>query len=93
MRAADGTITTFDVPAVPLDLVVAGINASGVVAGSYSTSAEVAHAFVRAVDGTITIADPPAALATQATGINDQGLITGVFATGQGPVHGFVRTP
>ncbi|MBV9572232.1 MAG: hypothetical protein JO056_13415, partial [Alphaproteobacteria bacterium] len=82
--ASAATFVTFD--AGGTDTLVAGINASGVVAGSYfDRTAEhtcIQHGFVRSADGTITTFDPDAGtnlVHTQTNGINDSGQVAGFF--------------
>ena len=92
LRAADGTIATFDAPNDTNGTFPQNINASGWITGFYTASSTADHAFVRAPDGTITDFDPPGAGATEALGVNAKGAITG-FYFGNGTYHGFVRAP
>jgi hypothetical protein len=65
VRAADGTITTIDIPGAGTGgdqgTLVNTINAAGTVAGLYVDPNNVNHGFVRAADGTITTFDAPGA--------------------------------
>ncbi len=65
VRAANGTITTFDAPGAGTGTaqgtVAISINSAGVIAGTYEDANGVAHGFVRATDGTITTFDAPGA--------------------------------
>jgi hypothetical protein len=74
----------------------AGINAGGMITGSYDKGQDVPHGFVRAADGTVTKFDVLGAgeqqdAGTSPTGINNSGLITGTYADSNGVLHGFVR--
>jgi predicted membrane protein len=100
VRAADGTITTFDAPGAGTDefegTIPAGINPAGVIAGEYIDMDFVYHGFVRAANGTITTFDAPGAegsVGTIPNNINAAGAITGVYFDASFRQHGFVRTP
>jgi WD40 repeat protein len=87
VRAADGTITTFD--AGQRKTVPQSINPSGVVTGYYSSL--VGHGFVRAADGTITTFDA-GPYGTIPRSINPRGEIAGyTYASNSSLTHGFVR--
>jgi hypothetical protein len=58
--AANGAITTFDVPGSE-GTSASSINAAGIVTGSYIDANDATHGFVRATDGTITAFDAPGA--------------------------------
>ena len=84
VRAADGTITTFDPPNESSSWAY-GINADGVIAGQYAGF----HGYVRAADGTITKFDPKNSTKTFVLNINKGGAITGWY---EGGSHGsYVR--
>ncbi len=69
-----------------------GINAGGVITGSYANSNDnVSHGFVRDAGGVVTTFDYPGSDATYAMGINVGGEITGYYASG-GNEHGFLRS-
>jgi len=89
VRAADGTITTFD-PHGSKGTSGDAINKQGVIAGSYQDSGGTSHGFVRAVDGTITAFDPPGSEGTGAFGISGS-KITGYYFDGSTD-HGFLRS-
>src|SRR6266704_3327870 len=101
VRAADGTITTFDVLGAGTTPGTGGtpqqsINPGGVITGFYDDASYVAHGFVRAADGTITTFDVPGAGTTPGTGtipqsINPSGVITGYHGDASFGNHGFVR--
>lgn len=101
VRAADGTITEFDVPAAPTNVTHRGtspisINASGVITGMYETADTVGHGFVRAADGTMTTFDVPGAGAglTQGTiplRINAGGDVAGFYVDANHLSHAFIR--
>jgi hypothetical protein len=88
VRTSDGALTRFQ--ANGKDTFTAGINASGEVTGSYSTSP--VHGFLRDTSGVITTIDPPGSTGTFLTSISDSGAITGFFVDGSGS-HGFILTP
>jgi hypothetical protein len=107
MRAANGTITTFEAPGAATGAgVVQGtisgrINAAGDATGFYPDAKGVFHGFVRAADGTITSFEAPGAgtagtsmlPGTFAFSINDSANITGFYVDSKGVFHGFLRTP
>jgi hypothetical protein len=77
-----------------------GINALGVIAGSYQGADTVYHGFVRRPDGHFTTFEAPGAdttagsyNGTSPSSINDLGVITGSFSDASGLSHGFLRTP
>ncbi|MGD0628695.1 MAG: hypothetical protein ABR987_05055 [Terracidiphilus sp.] len=103
LRDPDGVFTLFDAPAVNpgvgnyLGTAPQGINTRGEVAGHYLGGDFVAHGFLRAPDGTITVFDDPAGgvgayQGTWAYGINDKGEIAGAVTDPAGGSHGFVRS-
>jgi len=65
VRAANGTITTFDAPGAGLGGHAGtnpmSINTAGAIAGTYRDANLVYHGFVRAANGTITTFDAPGA--------------------------------
>lgn len=74
----------------------AGINFSGVVAGSYSDTEGGIHGFVLAADGKITEFDAPGVFieqstGTEPTGINDAGVVVGHYWTPSFATRGFLR--
>jgi hypothetical protein len=100
VRAATGTITTFNAPgagtAKNQGTVAEGINTAGTIAGQYFDSGGVHHGFVRATTGTITTFNAPGAgtgigQGTVAYGINDSGVIAGSYFDSGTVGHGFVR--
>ena len=109
VRAPNGTITTFDAPGAstgpgtpknfpgPGTLPIS-INTAGDVAGAYTDSNHVVHAFVRSANGTITTFDAPGAgtssglvPGTVGGSINDAGNIAGMYSDASNVFHGFVR--
>ena len=93
VRAADGTITTFD--AGSYATYPASINPSGEIAGSYYNGDTTGyHAFLRAADGAITTFEAGSYTANP-TSINPAGDVTGYYFAGGGPhgllAHGFLR--
>ena len=88
VRAADGTITTFDPPGSQYTY-PNSINPAGTITGYYTDYAQ--HGFVRAADGTITTFDPPGSTGTIPWSINPAGTITGWYEDASYNPHGFVR--
>ena len=94
VRAADGTITSFDGPGAGTALFTAtvplSINSEGVITGWYAGAGDsTSHGFVRASDGTITSFDVGPE-GNNPTRCNPSGEITGWYGDAKG-VHGFVR--
>jgi hypothetical protein len=93
-----GTMTLFDVPEATSTGGVS-INDTGVVAGFYFSTANLAHhAFVRDQFGNITPFDAPGAgtgnvQGTFAEGINSAGQIAGYYSDSSTVLHGFLRSP
>lgn len=82
------TYTAIDYPgASTTDL--SGINASGVMVGTYTDSANTSHGFT--FDGdTFTAIDYPGAISTTAISINSRGDVAGFFLDAANRWHGFV---
>lgn len=103
LRAADGTIATFDAPGAGTGMYqgtsAAGISPAGAITGWYTDAIFASHGFLRAVDGTITSFDVPGSGGIQPLGINPAGVITGNYLFPAGEFlgfqfyepHGFVR--
>ena len=97
-RAADGTITNFEVSGAASTLPWA-INAAGTIAGDYNTSSDSGYrGFSRATDGAITTFEAPDAGTGETEGtfaysINTAGDIAGTYRDATGVFHGYVRTP
>jgi len=90
VRAADGTITEFDVQGA-LETDPHSINISGSITGYYLEGSSV-HGFLRATDGTITSFDAPDGVyGTEAWSINKGGVIAGNYNGSDNHNHGFVR--
>jgi hypothetical protein len=104
------TITTFDAPGAGtqagLGTFPSGINLFGAITGFTRDANSARHGFVRALDGTFTIIDDPAAgtcstscgtigngQGTRAYAINLFGEITGFYTDNSGRCHGYVRAP
>jgi hypothetical protein len=94
VRAADGTITTFDPPG-SVETYAVPINNKGLVAGFYQTGDRMYHGYTRRPDGTMKTFDPPGSVDTVPQGIDnsdtDAGAITGYFSSNN-LFHGFLRT-
>ncbi|MGA2590613.1 MAG: hypothetical protein ABSH32_11900 [Bryobacteraceae bacterium] len=100
VRAASGTITTFDVPGAGTSAgqgtSAACINDAGVIAGAYTDASNVFHGFVRAANGTITTFDAPGAgtgagQGTDGNSINDAGTIAVFYSDASNVFHSLVR--
>ncbi|GEM_PF-2770493 len=92
IRAADGSLTAFDLGMAFDGLNPACIDNDGVIAGTYSAG-HADHGFVRAADGTVTFFDPAGAKGTAVRGMNKGGVIAGDFFDASNRTHGYVRTP
>jgi hypothetical protein len=68
-----------------------GINASGVITGTYAYESFSSHGFVRDPQGNITSFDPTGSVFTIPTSINASGAIAGNYDTATGLYLGFVR--
>src|SRR5262249_10538051 len=102
VRAANGTITTFDVPGAgtgPGQGTFPGsvdcLNPAGVITGSYADASNVNHGFVRTPEGTITTFDVPGAgtgpgQGTFSGGINPAGTIEVNYSDASALSHGFL---
>jgi hypothetical protein len=111
VRTTDGKITTFDVPgaqgqggAIPFPAVgttpgtyAVAADACGAITGYYTDTRNVAHGYLRAADGTLTVFDAPHAGAgylqgTYAGNLSlSGGAIAGDYVDATGMYHGFLR--
>lgn len=91
VRAADGTITTFNPPNSQWTEVWS-INDGGVIAGDF-TDGNQWHGYVRTTDGTITVFDVPGGAETFGYSINKKGSIAGSYSDAKLIGHGYVRSP
>ena len=92
LRAADGTITTFDVPGAAFGTILSAINPADKIVGYYFDADFIGHSFLRAPDGTFTTFEVPGAAVTQAVGINPSGTTTGMYCDAEFVAcHSFVR--
>ena len=99
VRAANGTISEFDVPgaggAGTFGTISGSLNTWGGIAGVYQGTNGVFHGFQRTPDGTITSFDDPSAgttgmfPGTAGVSINDSWVITGVYSDPNSVFHGF----
>jgi len=89
---AGGTLRTFDVSGAA-GTQSAGINASGVVAGSYQDSSYNYHGFVRTVSGAVYTFSVFNAMWTYVVGINDNGTVAGYYLDSNYGSHGFLLVP
>lgn len=97
VRAADGTITSFDPPDAGTSdtqgTQTADINSAGVITGSYIDSDYVRHGYLRSADGTFTspIDGPNAGgVGTVPASIDTAGDIAGFYEDANSLYHGFV---
>jgi hypothetical protein len=109
MRAADGTISNYDVPGAGTGayqgtnacwyiVCWGGINPAGTITGFYVDNNNVYHGFLRTRDGESVRFNAPGAgtgawQGTQPMTINTQGAITGYYTDANNVVHGFLRMP
>jgi predicted membrane protein len=99
VRAANGTITTFDAPGSAANFygtMAASINAAGVIVGSYSDASEVFHSFIRAADGAITTfgvagAGTAGYQGDWAASINASGTVVESYVDQENRTHGYLR--
>ncbi len=96
VRDQAGTITTFTVPVAQNGTIAGSINRNGQIAGYYYDRNNVAHGFVRDVDGNFTTFDAPGggnqnSQGTLASSINDNGEITGYVISSNNNARGFFR--
>jgi hypothetical protein len=87
----------FDVPGAANGMIPTSINGDGAIAGTFIDASQAQHAFVRAVNGQITMIDEPegnaSPLSTSAASINASGTITGVYLDAKNERHGYARFP
>jgi probable HAF family extracellular repeat protein len=93
-RAANGDVTTVDVPGAQLTGPF-GINNRGTVVGTYSDADSVNQAYVMERGEVTTLVPPdapddPARAQVVATDINDRGQVVGCYADDNGTYHGFL---
>ena len=69
----------------------AGINDSGVIAGTFTAGFDNGHGYLRDPAGGVTFFDVPDSVFTTVTGINDSGAVTGRYARTLGENHLFIR--
>ena len=105
-KAQEPRFITFDAPGAdttPGDnngTYPSGINAFGVIAGSFQTADTVSHGFIRSRHGEFITFQAPGAdttpgsfNGTSPSSINDLGVVTGSYWDATGLSHGFLRTP
>ena len=104
--AQNPRIVSFDAPGADLNpgdyngTYPSGINALGVIAGSYQSADTVFHGFLRTPRGNFTTFQAPGAdttpgsyNGTSPSSINDLGAIAGSYYDANGFSHGFLRSP
>ncbi len=103
VRAADGTMTEFDVPGAgeqgTFGTVSGSINTGGTIAGLYQDANGIFHGFERSTSGSIASFDAPGAgttgmfEGTAGVSINDSSVIAGFLGDSNNVFHGFLLTP
>jgi hypothetical protein len=89
LLAPDGTFEIFDVAGMLGN--VAGLDAAGRVAGSYSDVKKVTHGYLRRTQGHIETFDPPGSLDTEVTAISPKGVVIGTYSDAGNAQHAFLR--
>lgn len=98
LRNPDGTVVGVDVAGAGIDgnlgTVVADVNTSGVIAGTYQLSMGNVS-FLRTPAGAYTFFNPPDVNinGSSPTGINDSGVIVGNYTDTNNSTHGYLRSP
>jgi hypothetical protein len=98
LRTPQGSVTTFDPPGATCDVATTnvcstanGINAEGVISGSF-TDASGVHSYLRFGNGSFKIFDVPgSANYTAAENINAAGTVVGAYIRSDNTFHGFLR--
>src|SRR5262249_17972354 len=90
VRAADGTITTFDAKG-SLQTLPYGINNRGTITGIWQHDL-LSRGFLRSANGATRRFVAPNSSQTVSISINNGGVITGYFTDSGGNDHGFLRT-
>lgn len=97
VRAADGTISTFDAPGAVLATQPLAISLNGAIMGFFVDADVIFHGFVRTPEGSIVTFDAPGAAAgpigTVPSSISPEGVVTGSFFDANFASHGFLRHP
>jgi hypothetical protein len=70
-----------------------GLNASGMIMGTYIDAGTVFHGFLRSAAGQFATIDPPNSVGTRPQSINDSGAITGYYIDANNVFHGFLTVP
>jgi hypothetical protein len=91
VRSASGVITSFDV-AGSIQTSPTGINAEGLIIGSWEDVTGVTRGFFRLPSGQIVTFDPPGSRGTLPTSVNSGGTISGGYSDTFGIFHQFVRS-
>lgn len=91
VRAKNGAVTSFDIPALP-GATPAAINIHGVIIGNGDDPNGVPHGFMRMPSGSIRLTEPAGAVWSVAAGINDARTVVGAYDDGH-TTHGFLMTP
>jgi uncharacterized membrane protein len=92
IRAANGTITTFDAPEGATVMDARTLNRRGTAIGWYYLGG-IYHGFLRTADGKIKTIDPDGSNDASPNAIGDDGIIVGAYSTSSSSyTHGFIRT-
>ncbi len=97
LAASPATITSYEIPGA-VSVSMSGIDAAGLIVGSYLDSNRVSHGFTRDAAGVLTIIDAPGAgtatgQGTYTAGVSNGGQIAGSYADSGGREHGFWLGP
>ncbi len=91
VRAADGTITSFD-PSGSAGTFPTGIDHAGAITGYWNDSGGATHGFVRSAKGSIRSFDPTGSVSTVPQGVAGTAAIAGYYEDGSSVYHGFLRS-
>ncbi|MFL6688785.1 MAG: hypothetical protein ACJ8IR_01155 [Alphaproteobacteria bacterium] len=95
-RAADGTVTQFDLPPAARYIVMGPgcIDDQGNIVARYGDSDNNAHGFIRRVDGSLTMIELPRWTSTEASSVDGHGVVVGsVWSSQTGKGQGFLYNP
>jgi hypothetical protein len=102
LRSPAGEVTRIDAPGAGTGVgqgtgcfsdCSVGLNASGMIMGTYIDASNVFHGFERSTAGQFTTVDPPDSVGTRPQSINDSGAITGYYIDANNVFHAFLTAP
>ena len=102
LRSSDGVFTQIDATGAGTGVgqgtgcfsdCAVGLNASGMIMGTYIDASNVFHGFLRSAAGEFATIDPPNSVGTRAQSINDSGAITGYYIDANNVFHAFLTVP